>query len=417
VTTGSGLAELAAATPASRDRTMDFLRAASIFAVVVGHWFVGVIVWSDGTIRYANAVGVTSWLWLATWIFQVMPIFFVGGFSNAVTLRSYRRRGLGTGAFLRSRAERLLRPSVVFLGVWAVAIVAMHLLDLGAPTGPRLVGETTLLRGVYPPGATVPFGPLWFLAAYLAIVAVSPLLLRAHDRWGVAVPAVMVVGAIAADWVGFVGGHPGARWLNVGFVLLFPHQLGFFYADGRLPRPGAGWWRVPLAMAVAGIAALVLLTNPWVFRPFGRVRFEWFPGIGFYPKSLIGTDVERVSNGFPPTVCYLAAAFWTVGPVLLVRPWLARWLERPRPWRFTIGVNAVIMTLFLWHMTAYLIAIVLTWPLGFGREQDSTPRWWIERVWWLAIPGVILFGLVALFGRFERPPAVRGRSSGQGEGR
>jgi hypothetical protein len=67
-------------------------------------------------------------------------------------------------------------------------------------------------------------------------------------------------------------------------------------------------------------------------------------------------------------------------------------------------VNGVIMTLFLWHMTAYLLAILLLWPLGLGQQTDSTPRWWIERIVWLGAPSLILAGLVAIFGRFERPP-------------
>ena len=64
---------------------------------------------------------------------------------------------------------------------------------------------------------------------------------------------------------------------------------------------------------------------------------------------------------------------------MLLRRGPDRWLQRPRPWRFTIAVNGVIMTLFLWHMTAYLLAILLLWPLGFGHQQDSTARWWRER--------------------------------------
>ncbi len=59
------------------------------------------------------------------------------------------------------------------------------------------------------------------------------------------------------------------------------------------------------------------------------------------------------------------------------------------------------MTLFLWHMTAYLVAIVLLWPLGFGQEHEPTARWWLERPLWIAVPGAILAGLIALFGRFE----------------
>jgi len=54
-------------------------------------------------------------------------------------------------------------------------------------------------------------------------------------------------------------------------------------------------------------------------------------------------------------------------------------------------------------MTAYLLAILVLWPLGFGHETDSTARWWLERSVWVLVPGAILAVLVAIFGRFERP--------------
>ena len=405
------LSELAAATPDTRDRSVDFLRAVAILAVVFGHWFIGIIHWDGGLIRTTSAVGETSYLWLMTWFFQVMPIFFfVGGFSNYVAYQAYRARGDSPGAFIRSRLERLLRPSLVFLAIWAVVQVALHLADIGAPSGPRLWGDTLLLRGMKPPGATVPFGPLWFLAVYLVVVIVAPLTIRLHQRFRWWVPAAMVVGAVVADVVGFVGGVHRVRWFNVIFVLLLPHQLGHFLGDGsfvRLPR------RVFWGMVIAGLTALLILTNPPLWQVFGRIRYEWFPGIGAYPKSLPGTDVERVSNAFPPTLCFLMAGVWSIGAAMLIRPSLQRWLRRPPFWRFTIGVNGVIMTLFLWHMTAYLLAILLLWPLGLGRQTDSTSVWWVERVVWIAVPGLILLGFVAVLGRFERLPSRRAVSSPQ----
>jgi hypothetical protein len=180
-------------------------------------------------------------------------------------------------------------------------------------------------------------------------------------------------------------------------VLLFPHQLGFFYADGSL----AGRRRLHLAMVVAGLAGLVLLTNPWVFEPFGGQ--DWFSGIGHYPKSLLGTDVEPISNAYPPTVCFLLGGIWSIGAVMLLRERVAGWLERRGPWKVTIFANGIIMTLFLWHMTAYLIAILALWPLGLGHEVDTTARWWLERPVWILVPGAILAAFVMLVGRFERP--------------
>ncbi|MGZ8629880.1 MAG: acyltransferase family protein [Actinomycetota bacterium] len=401
---GAKIEELVAKTPASRDRVVDFLRAASILAVVIGHWLIGIIWWQGGVIRTTSAVGVTSYLWLATWFLQVMPIFFfVGGFSNYVAYTASRERGETAGAFVRSRLGRLMRPSLVFLGVWAVVMLAMHAFGIGEPTGPRLWGDATLLRGMLPPGATLPFGPLWFLAVYLMVVAVAPCTIRLHRRFGLRVPASMLLGAVVVDVLGFVGGIPIARWANVSFVLLLPHQLGHAYGDGSMLR-----WprRAFVAMVVVGLGGLLLLTNPPLFRLAGDVRFDWFPGIGAYPKSLLGTDVEVVSNAYPPTLCFLLGGIWSIGAVMLLRARLGRWLQRPHAWAATIAVNGVIMTLFLWHMTAYLLAILLVWPLGFGQETDSTPRWWIERVVWVVVPGVILAGLVRLFGRFERPRSV-----------
>jgi fucose 4-O-acetylase-like acetyltransferase len=399
------LDELADRTPETRDRHVDFLRGASILAVVFGHWFIEIIWWRNGTLRTTSAVGVTSWMWLGTWFFQVMPIFFfVGGFSNMVAYDSFRRRGETTGAFVRNRIRRLLRPSLVFLGVWLVAQVVLHLGDVGRPAGPALWGDTKLLRGMLPPAATLPFGPLWFLAVYLVVVSISPMTIALHRRFGLWVPAVIIAGTIAVDAVGFGMGLHRVRYLNVVFVLLLPHQLGHFYADGslaRLPR------RVYCAMAAAGLGALILLTNDWVFRLFGDARFDWFPTIGYYPKSLLGTDVEPISNAYPPTVCFMAAGIWAVGAAMLLRPKLSEWLKKPLPWRTVISVNGVIMTLFLWHMTAYLLAILALWPLGFGHQTDSTARWWLERPLWILAPAAILAAIVAVFRRFESVPPAR----------
>ena len=78
-----------------------------------------------------------------------------------------------------------------------------------------------------------------------------------------------------------------------------------------------------------------------------------------------------MSNAYPPTVCFLLGGIWTIGAVMLLRPYLQRWLQRRRPWKATIAVNAVIMTLFLWHMTAFLCAVLVLWPLGLAASTKA----------------------------------------------
>ena len=379
-------AELAERTPASRDRYVDFLRAASIVAVVFGHWFIALIWRQQGYTAVYSAIGVTSGLWVATWIFQVIPIFFfVGGFSNLVTYEAVRARGETTSAFLRSRAVRLLKPTALFIGAWLVLEVILHLVDAGG---------TGLVRGVRL-GNTLPFGPLWFLLVYFVVVMVSPITSALHRRFGALVPGVMVGGAILVDTLAFGGGVEQVRWLNLGLVWLLAHQLGYFYADGSLPALPR---RAHVAMALSGLAALGVLTN-----------------IGVYPRSMLGTDaaffhlraIEKTSNMNPPTLCIVALTFWLVGLAMVVRDPLTRWLQRVRPWTAVIVANGVIMTLFLWHMSAYFLAILLLWPLGLGHELDSTSSWWLQRPAWEIVPAAILLLVVALVGRFERPASRR----------
>jgi fucose 4-O-acetylase-like acetyltransferase len=96
--------QLAEKTPEDRNRYVDFLRAVSILVVVSGHWLVAALYYHDGSLSPAALMEIqpdTRWL---TWIFQVMPIFFiVGGYANAVSIQSARRRGTDYAGWLAAR--------------------------------------------------------------------------------------------------------------------------------------------------------------------------------------------------------------------------------------------------------------------------------------------------------------------------
>ena len=143
---------VAAATPAERDRFADLLRVASILVVVAGHWLMAVVGWRGGRVEGGNAIALVPGLWLATWLLQVMPLFFfVGGLANLVSAR----RGGGWAGFVRGRAARLLRPTVAFLAAWTAA---------GAVLGAAGVPEAVLR-----PVTRLVVQPLWFLGLYLLL--------------------------------------------------------------------------------------------------------------------------------------------------------------------------------------------------------------------------------------------------------
>ena len=70
----STLDRMVEATPASRDRVVDFLRAASIVAVVIGHWFTTTNFWQGGEIYSSNMIGQVRGFWIVTWFLMVMPL-------------------------------------------------------------------------------------------------------------------------------------------------------------------------------------------------------------------------------------------------------------------------------------------------------------------------------------------------------
>ena len=131
----SQASNLAAQTPEDRNRYVDFLRAISILFVIVGHWIIATAYFNGEMVigHLLKSHPQTQWL---TWIFQVMPIFFiVGGYSNAVSLESAKRKGIGYAGWLAARLSRLVSPLLVLLIAWAIIAIVMRLMGVS----PRVI--------------------------------------------------------------------------------------------------------------------------------------------------------------------------------------------------------------------------------------------------------------------------------------
>lgn len=370
------LQDLVDQTPPSRERYVDLLRALSIVVVVLGHWTMAVVELHDGTWRVSNLLGALRWLWPATWLLQVMPVFFfVGGFANMASLDAAERRGAGYAHFATARTWRLMKPVLVLLAVWLPLVTV-------AQSSGRI--PLDLLRSA----TTVVSQPLWFIGIYLIVTALAPPMRRLHRRWGWRVPVALATGAALVDVLRF-GYLPGVGNLNFGFVWLFAHQLGFFYADGSLRRvPRAQL----LVMVAAGLGGLWALTT-----------------LGPYPRSMVGLPGEPVSNMNPPTLCLVALTTWQVSLVMVLRDAASHWLRRDGPWGMVIAANSVIMTLFLWHLTALLIVAGVALPLGFPQPATGSVAWWLTRIPWIAMLAPTTAAFVAVLGRFERAGLTKPR--------
>lgn len=332
--------------------------------VVVLHWLSVMPSWRAGQLVDRNVVEVVPPLWPVTWVGDVMSLFFfVGGYANWVSYADARLRGETVGAYLGRRYRRLLAPTFLFFGVWLGVDLGMVAVGAGAQAPLRHVSI----------GNTIPFGPLWFLGVYLVVIALSPWTIAAHRRWHAAVPAVMLVAVAGVDAVAFALDTGSPLVANLLLVWLIPHQLGYFYADGTLTKLSTA---TCVAIAFCGLLALWVLTS--------------LPG---YPRCLLCIR-WKVMTIDAPSLSLVVAGVWLIGLALSLRRLLERRLSDPRRWRAVSRLNRLTMPVYLWHMTAYLVAAWALGGLGFVWATRATPAWWWGRPVMVGASALALGGIL-----------------------
>lgn len=352
-----------------RDRLVDAVRAASLAVVVLGHWLMAsVSVSADSRVVPANALTDLTALRPATWVLQVMPLFFMaGGFANLTVWRRTIATGGGHGVFVRSRLTRLWRPVLTFVPIVPVVGAIGFVAGLPASDAARLV--VLLVQ------------PLWFLAVYTGIIVVAPIVLRWHAVAPRTVLAALAIGAVLVDVARLTGGPAVVAVANLALVWVFAHQLGVWYGDGRLATvPRRRLWDV----LAAAVLALVLLTGP-----------------GPYPVSMVGLP-GQLSNMSPPTVCLLVLGVGQGAAILLVRPLLLRMLGRPAPWAAVQRFGSVAMTVYLWHLLVLVVAFGALLAAGESPPEPGSAVWWLTRPLWLLALTAVLAAVVALVARRGR---------------
>lgn len=360
--------DVVAATAPERDRYLDLIRAVSILFVVLGHWLVTQFTWEHGTVELHSALGAVPALWPATWVLQVIPLFFfVGGYANRHSWESARRRGEGYAAFVDRRVRRLLAPTGVFL----VAVTAWSAVE--ALTGSDLLGA----------GGRIMLQPLWFLGVYIGVIALTPVTVAWHERWGWRVVPALATLVVAVDVVRLGLDRGSVAYVNVLLVWVMVHQLGYLYGDGWLNRRRAA------LLAVGGFTVVSLLV-----------------GLSTYPARMVGVPGDRLVNMNPPTAALAALALGQIGVAVLLADAIRPWLQRSRVWAGVVAVNLSIMSIYLWHQPALAVVARIGLPVHFPQPTPGAASWWLSRPLWFAVTAAVLGALVVLVGRFEQVRAV-----------
>ncbi|MBB4854904.1 hypothetical protein HNP40_002296 [Mycobacteroides chelonae] len=356
--------EVGTATPTTRDRALDVIRIASLVGVVLGHTIMAVSTIDYGVLLWGNLLNGRPIFQALTWVFQIMPLFFFAGVAASV---GSWKPGTSWGSWLMHRCTRLYRPVFYYLGFWALALVVLRQL---------------LPLHVYEPVAGVSTQLLWFLGAYVLVLAAVPLLARvtttramftalAGIYLGIAVVDVLRLGLDAPKGIGYVN-----------FVVwLLPAVLGVGYRRQLITQKAA-----------LGLAAAVFAIN------IALVTF------GPYTISLVGVAGQKVPNMIPPSLVLAGHAIILSALALAAMPAINRWAQHPRVWwAVTIG-NSGAMTLYLWHMPALLGMHLVFDFLGFPRYDTAAPNFIALSALQVAMMVVLVTGLFLALRPLENNP-------------
>ncbi|MGV4923983.1 acyltransferase [Streptomyces sp. BHT-5-2] len=380
--TGAAVRALDARTPAHRDRALDGLRALALLAVPTGHWLLGGFARdADGTLHNASPLTALGWLAPASWVLQMLGIFFlVGGHASVLSLRRTAALGGSTTRWLGGRIARLGRPVLGVTAVWATLVPLLH--GLGVSTATLRTGATLVIQ------------PLWFVGVYAVVTALTPYCAAVARRWGIWSAAPLLASVAAVDFLRYGPFAPTMpSWLSLLNLLpgwLFAYQLGVCWGERRLGRRAAG---ALLLGGAALFAALLLFFH--------------------YPASMVGVPGQDRTNSHPPSLLVLALAAAQCGAAVLLRDRLAGLLRRPALWAPVVAVNLSAMTILCWHQTALFAAAVPASFAGAVPGLTTVPDglgWIAARLAWMPVLAVLLVLIGSVTRRFEAPWTGAGRT-------
>ena len=178
------------------------------------------------------------------------------------------------------------------------------------------------------------------------------------------------------------------------------------YALRYTPQSARKWSELRVAnTALGGVSFLALEAIG------GAIALTALIHYGPYPIAMIGVPGEPLSNSMPPTLALLALGITQTGLALALEPLGRAMLSRLTAWTATVLVNGMIMTIYLWHLTAFVAVMVAAWLMGgIGLHvAPGSTEWWLARPVWFLLYIVALVPLILAFARFERPsPSLSG---------
>ena len=215
-------------TSISRERFIDFLKTFGLLLLVINSFSFLDVNYSGGEYLIINNSYISSNMTIITWFTVGLPIFiFSMGFTNLIAWYSNVGRDGSQWNYLVDRINSLLGPVLVL--IFSVSIALNVLLRTNVIPNYLTTTEDGVISLV-----ELTLWPLWLVSIYMVMVMFAPLTIYLHKKYPYLTLAVFGLATFFIDIIEEPINYSYIQVFNYLFFWLTIHQLGYFYADGKI---------------------------------------------------------------------------------------------------------------------------------------------------------------------------------------
>ena len=344
-------------TSISRERFIYFLKTFGLLLLVFNSFSFLNINYSGGEYLIINNSFSSSNSSIVTWFTVGLPIFiFSMGFTNLIAWYSNVGRDGSQWNYLADRINSLLGPVLVL--IFAVSISLNVLLRSNLIPNYLTTTEDGIISLV-----EFTLWPLWLVSIYMVMVMFAPLTIYLHKKYPYPTLVLLVLLTIFIDIVEVPLNYSYIQVFNYLFFWLTIHQVGYFYADGKIQM---------FKKSIYFLSSLVL---------YGFLYYQVI-----FNENVINFANYRlnsISNEDPPSAYYLIVSFAFLFLLISLQKNFVKLLNNRKVWLIFSHIHSNIYTIYLWHLislvivllfnldTLYSLLILLLITFAFGNYERS----------------------------------------------
>ena len=269
-------------TSISRERFIDFTKIIGLIFLITNSFSLLRFQESGGELFVENLSVNSQSLTVFTWFTAGMSLFFFSmGFNNLIAWFSNVGRDGSQWNYLVDRINTLLGPVIVWI---FSSTIVLNILSR-SENFPNYL--TTSQDGIMPSVEFI-LWPLWLVSIYLVMVIFAPFTIFLHKKYPYATVLGLITMTILIDNIDFSLNLSYIRLFNYLFFWIAIHQLGYFYADGKILKVNLNVFRYITLFTYGYLFYQMSDSNPYL--------------------SLASYRLTSLNNEDPPTTTYLIAS-------------------------------------------------------------------------------------------------------------